>query len=168
MEVPEGVLIDLKAIRPTFHFRWNERAALVTTGRYDATGAVRNPEYEGRWELWDTDPENTDYMVMRIQHPDGSFRHPGQWLVDRMRFMNPERWAGDVHKMLEELIDAPEVLREAGTERDQDDLIEMVGNWAEWVYAPKEQVTKSYDEMAIEHAAHQAQRAVAAPATPTP
>lgn len=136
--IPDDVLSGLKDIRSDMHLRWNPTAVLVKAGDIDALGKVRAPEYEPRWELWDKDPEGAEYMIMRLQADEtGAFRQPGQWLLDRAKFMNPERWGGNLHKMMQELVEHPEMLREAGTEKDSDDLIEAIGNAAQWHATPK-------------------------------
>lgn len=136
--IPDYVLSGLKDIRADMHLRWNPTAKLAKAGDIDATGKVRAPEYEPRWELWDKDPEGAEYMIMRLQWDETeAFREPGQWLLDRAKFMNPERWGGDLNKMMQELVEHPELLREAGTEKDSDDLIEAIARAASWHATPK-------------------------------
>jgi hypothetical protein len=131
MEVPESVALGLRNIRSGLHLRWNVAAVKRPTG-FDATGKPLEMEVEPRFELWDTDPQGQDYMVMRVQNEDGSFRFPDDRLVERMGRLNPERYGGNVHRMLQAQVDDPETLRELGTQKDTDDLIESVVKWAEW------------------------------------
>jgi hypothetical protein len=137
MEAPQEIVDALRLERHTFEIRWNPKAKLKQKGRYDADGKLVDPTWEGRFELWDTDPYGGEYLFMRLQTPEGGFRAPGWWLVERVKMLNPERWAGRLDKMEEYFIERPELLREAGTIQDSDDLIEAVGNWADWVATPK-------------------------------
>lgn len=138
MEVPEHIAEGLRNIRSGLRLQWNPRAVLTAAGGLDANGLkVKDPEYEPRWELWDTDPEGHDYMVMRVQNVDGSFRYIGDWLVEYVGMLNPAKWGGDIHAMIEALIDDPTALQEAGTEKDSDDLIDAAARWAAWVGTPK-------------------------------
>jgi hypothetical protein len=164
-EAPESVVIDLKAIRSTFELRFNPTSIMRRPGSIDAEGGIVLPECEPRWELWDTSAEGKHYRVMKLQEEDGSYRQPGQWLIDHLRFFNPERFNGDVNLMLMELMDEPNRLRELGTENDSDDFIEMLSKWAAYVATPKQRVVKDLSELAAEHASHKAARAAARAAT---
>jgi hypothetical protein len=144
MEVPDYVVEGLTNIREGLHLRWNPRAVMVKEGKYDAQGKLVDPTFDPRWELWDTDPNGKEYRVMRLQLPDGSFRPPGQWLIDRIWKLHPARYNNDVHKMARELIDDPELFREIGTKKDSDDAIEAAANWAQWVATPKSGRALSY------------------------
>lgn len=138
MEVPQEVLEDLQTIRQDFELRWNPTAVLNRAGSFDAEGNPKaQPIYEPRFELWDRDPQGRHYMVMRVQEPDGSFRFPDQRMVDHLKMVNPERYGGNVAAMVKALVDDPTALRELGTQKDTDDLIEAVANWAEWCETPK-------------------------------
>lgn len=152
-EAPESVLIGLKNIRQTFELVWNPRAVRVKAGGFDASGAVIQSEYDPRWELWDTDPDGARYMVCRLQYGDGSFRQPGQWLVDHMNFFNPEKWGGDADKMIQALVEDHNEHLEFLRNNDSDDFIEMVSKWGAWGALTKSYVPKSFDEMAKEAAA---------------
>ena len=164
---PESVLIGLRSIRETFELRFNRKAVLLKPGGYDASGVVTTPEYDPRWELWDTDSEGATYRVMRLQTgPDedlrfpegGQFKSPGQWLVDLLNFMNPARFNGDLNQMLHEVLEEPDKLREIGTEQDSDDLFEMVSKDAARTRSTTVPVLKTLDELAAEHEAWRAAR----------
>lgn len=136
-EVPESVRIGLENIRPGMHLRWNQKGKVVTPGGYDVTGGVFTPpEYEPRWEVWDTDPQGVEYHVMTLQTIDGDFRQAGEWIVFHLRRMNPENYDSIQH-MMQVMIDEPELLREIGTQKDSDDAIEAVTKWAQWCETPK-------------------------------
>lgn len=135
--VPDYVSEGLKDIRADMHLRWNPKAVLTKPGSYDAVGKLREPEYEPRWEVWDKDPEGGEYMIMRLQHMDGEFRQPGQWLLDRIQMLDPARYGGDPAKLVQEMVEHPELLREAGTQKDSDDLIEAISRAAQWSETPK-------------------------------
>lgn len=134
--VPEYVTEGLADIRETLELRWNPKAKLLNPGHVDATGKVKDPEYDSRWEVWDTDPEGAEYMVMRLQTMDGAFRAPGEWLLRRMKFLNPARWPSLDH-MIKELVEEPEIMREAGTQEDSDDFLDAVSKAAAWHETPK-------------------------------
>lgn len=138
MEVPEHIAEGLANIRSGMRLKWEPRAVLTAEGGLDVNGLkIKDPEYEPRWEVWDTSPEGENYMVMRVQNVDGSFRQIGDWLVAHINMLNPERYGGDVDAMLKALIDDPTALREVGTEKDSDDLIDAASKWAQWVETPK-------------------------------
>lgn len=124
MEAPEHIVEGLRNIREGIHLQWNPKAVLIETGTIDAFGKVKDPKYDSRFELWDKDPDGHDYMVMRLQNIDGSFRPPGDWLLDVVRKTNPERFGGDVNKLIKAMVEDPELFREVGTKKDSDDLIE--------------------------------------------
>jgi len=144
MEAPAHITEGLQSIRSGFNLRWNVRAVLIKTGSYDVNGKAREAEYEPRWELWDVDPDGQEYMVMRLQNPDGSFRPPGDWLVQHIWKIHPGRYGGSVEKMLKALMEEPEVLREIGTMKDSDDAIDAAANWAAWTQTPKSGSGLSY------------------------
>jgi hypothetical protein len=146
MEAPESVVIGLRNIRENLHLRWNPTAVRVKPGHIDASGAVIQAEFDPRFELWDKVDGQPEYKVMTLQHEDGSFRAPGQWLVDLINMVNPERWDGDVNKMLAHFQDRPEQLREEVAEKDFDDFTEMVARWAGWVTTPKSRVLTNHCE----------------------
>lgn len=137
MEVPEHIAEGLRNIRSGMHLRWEPRAVLLVEGGLDINGLViKDPEHDPRWEVWDTTPEGQEYMVMRVQNVDGSFRQVGDWLVHHIGMLNPERW-DSAEAMVAALIDDPTALRESGTEKDSDDLIDAASKWAAWVETPK-------------------------------
>ena len=140
---PDYVDQELRNIREDFELRWNPKAVLVKAGSYDATGKLRDPVYEPRFELWDRDPNGRDYRVMRLQHPDGSFRAPGQWLITHLQKINPARYGGNLERMLREL-EEHNTLKEVGTIKDSDDLIEAASNWAAWHETPKSGAALTY------------------------
>ncbi len=145
MEVPDHLKEALSNIREGLHFRYNRKAVLKEPGQLAASGVlVKDPEYEPRFEIWDTDPYGKLYMVMRVQHNDGSFRFPDDRLIEHIWMLHPARYNGDVRKMVMAQIDNPETLREMGTKKDSDDLIEAIANWAEWVQTPKSGSAISY------------------------
>lgn len=135
--VPESVEEGLRAIRSGLHLRWNPKGAVKVPGGYDAEGGVIEPVYEPRWEVWDVDPQGAEYRICTIQTREGEFQPADERVVRHLQIMNPENWGGSVARMIEELVDEPERLRELGTEKDFDDLAEAVSRLAEWVETPK-------------------------------
>lgn len=144
MEAPslnETLVTRIREQRPSFELRWNPTSRLRTGGSIDATGTVRQPEYEGRYELWDKTPDSPPYQVLTCQWPDGSYRHPDDWLVELLERINPARFDGSVHKLLHQLVDQQEELREKVLDDDWDDFCEMVAKWATYAAAPKTRVS---------------------------
>lgn len=144
MEVPDYVVEGLTNIREGLHLRWNPKAVMLKEGKYDALGKLIDPTFDPRWELWDTDPDGKEYMVMRLQFPDGSFRHPGQWLVDRLWQFHPEKYNNDLVKLLKATVEDPELARELRIREDSDEMIEGIGNFAGYLATPKSAAGLSY------------------------
>lgn len=136
-EAPQSVVEGLRNVREGLHLRWNPRAKVLRPGQYDASGDLLPPIYEPRWELWDKDPEGGEYKVMTLQGPDGSFRPPGEWLVELMRLMDPARYGGSVNRMLRALVDEHNASLQQVSEEDFDDLAEQVAKWAIYERTPK-------------------------------
>lgn len=137
MEIPENIAEGLRNIRSGMRLKWEPRAVLSVEGGLDVNGLkIKDPEYDPRWEVWDTTPDGLDYMVMRVQEMDGSFRHADERLLQHLNMLNPERWSS-AEAMVQALIDDPTALQECGTQKDSDDLIEAAGNWAAWSETPK-------------------------------
>lgn len=137
MEVPEHIAEGLRNIRGGMHLRWEPRAVLTAEGGLDVNGLkIKDPEYDPRWEVWDTTPDDLEYMVMRVQEVDGSFRHADDRLLQHIGMLNPERWSS-ADAMVQALIDDPTALQEAGTMKDSDDLIDAASKWAAWAELPK-------------------------------
>ena len=137
MEAPKYIQDALANIRSTLHLRWNPKAVLLKTGDYDVTGKATRPTYDPRFEVWDKDPHGREYMVMRVQTPNGDFKYPGEWLVEGIWKLHPEKYDNDVAKLLQAQIDDPETLREIGEKKDSDNLIDAVCDWAKYVATPK-------------------------------
>lgn len=136
-EVPESVRIGLEAIRETLHLRWNPHAVRVKPGYVDASGVVVPAEWDPRWELWDVDALGQPYKIMTLQHEDGSFKPPGDWLVELIRFVHPQRWDGDPNKMIEALVDDPMRRLEEVSDQDWDDFTDWVASFTDWAIRPK-------------------------------
>lgn len=128
-EVPESVAEGLRGIRSGLHLRWNPRARVVIPGGFDVHGSPTEPTYDARWELWDIDPDGRAYKVMTLQNADGSFRPPGQWLVDLVWIMNPARYGGDVSKMLRALVDDHNDKLQQVADDDFEELADAVVEW---------------------------------------
>lgn len=139
-EVPESVAIGLRNVRETLHLRWNPQAVRVKPGYIDASGTVIPAEWDPRWELWDIDAHGKPYKIMTLQHNDGSFKPPGDWLVELINFLNPARWDGDPHKMIAALVDEPVNRLEEVCDADAEDLFRAVASWGWWVMHDKEPV----------------------------
>jgi len=138
MEIPKQLVEDLKKVRRNFELRLNPKAVCVNAAHIDACGLKRGDAvFDPRFELWDKDPYGKEYKVMTVQESDGSFRFPDQRLVDHLNKVNPEHYGGNLHAMVAALIDDPEALRELGTKKDTDELIDSVAKWAEWCETPK-------------------------------
>jgi hypothetical protein len=139
--LPDGLQKALKDVRWGLHLRWNPTAVLRAAGSFDASGKLKKePEYEPRWELWDTDAENREYKVMSIQWPSGEYRSPDFWIIELLNYMNPARFGGDVSRMLRQIVDEPNRELENMTEREIDDLCEMAAKWYYYADQPKQRV----------------------------
>jgi hypothetical protein len=142
--LPEGLQQALNDIREGIHLRWNPTAVLIASGSFDASGKLKkDPQYDPRWELWDTDAEGKEYKIMSIQWPNGEFRRPDFWLVELINYMNPARYGGNINRMLREMVDEPNAELENIAERDIDDLIEMAAKWHYYADQPKQRVLTS-------------------------
>lgn len=137
MEAPKHIQDALANIRSTLHLRWNSKAVMLEKGSYDILGGRIDPVWDPRFEVWDTDAEGREYMVMRVQTGEGVFRYPGEWLVEGIWKLHPEKYDNDLHKLVQAHIDDPDLLREIGTKKDSDNLIEAVGDWAQYGETPK-------------------------------
>jgi len=88
------------------HARWNPQAKVIEEWSIDVNGDARGKKFDGRWELWDTDADNRPYMVARLEK-DGEFVPLGQWVIKFMYDINPANYDGDMHKVIEALVDKP-------------------------------------------------------------
>jgi hypothetical protein len=133
VEVPESVRIGLANISPSLHARWNPRAVLKRGWSFDVNGQPRGREYEGRWTLWARDVFGVEYKVTTLVAPDGGFIPLGDWVVEMMNFMNPERFGGDMSKMIEELVDKPNEDVSRVGERQFRELVDYLADlcWSE-------------------------------------
>jgi hypothetical protein len=142
--LPDGLQHALAEIRFGLRLVWNPGARVVRPGSFDAFGTVRTgPVYDGRWELWDTDPDGKDYKVTTVQEPDGAYRAPGFWLVELLNYMNPARFGGSVEKLTQELVDKPNAAMLEVDDKQFDDLAEMAARWHFWADLPKSRVLTS-------------------------
>lgn len=107
MEAPESIRIGLANIRPTLHLRWNRQARVVGEASFDVNGNPRKVEFDPRWEIWDTDESGREYRVTTLEGPKGEFVPPGEWVLELMALINPANYGGDLHKMVEALVDKP-------------------------------------------------------------
>lgn len=129
MEVPESVVIGLRNVRPTFNLRWNPKARNIGERSFDVMGNPREITWDGRWELWDTDNMGIDYPVMTLEDKHGDFMPPGDWLVETVNMINPARYGGDVSKMIEELVDKPNLELERLGEKSWEDLVDSLAKY---------------------------------------
>lgn len=138
MNAPAHLQEGLANIRSGLRLQFNPRAVLVEVGKIGADGRVATkPSYEGRWEVWDTDPDGGDYIVFRCQDAKEQYLPPGEWVVERMRRWNPERFNGNVERMIEEFLAESERTREEMSARDAKSLFDAVAKEAAWVALPK-------------------------------
>jgi hypothetical protein len=107
MEVSVDVELGLKAIRDTFKLLLNPKGRAVGGRSFDVMGNPREGAYEARWELWDKDVSGREYKVVTLEDRDGGFMPPDQRLVDFINLINPERYGGEVEKMIDALVDSP-------------------------------------------------------------
>jgi len=128
VEVPEDVKVGLANIRPTLHARWNPLAKVVGERSYDANGMPRQLDHDPRWEVWDTDESGREYRVAMLEAPDGTFLPLGAWVLKLMHDINPANYDGDMHRMIQHLVDQPN--EDVGRVSDQsyEDLLEYLAD----------------------------------------
>jgi len=127
VQPPEDVVIGLRNVRDTFDLRFNRTAKVVGGASFDVNGNPRKPEFEARWELWDTDPAGNEYKVMTVEKEE-KYVPPGYWLVELVRLIDPARYGGDLSKMVQALVDEPNARMDALDEDHLNDLIEYLGD----------------------------------------
>jgi len=121
------------------HLRWNPQCFLRKT-TFDGLGRPKDRVWEARWEVWCEDSEGQPYKITVVQGPErngepGEYREPDQRLVDMLNLCNPERWGGDIRKMVHALVDEPNAVLRAAEERDwnqwSDDIGKEVAQYAQ-------------------------------------
>lgn len=105
-EVPESVRIGLASIRQSLHVRYNRKAVPVESATTDVNGDPYVLRYEPRWELWDKDEHGQEYKITTLSGPDGEFVPVGEWVIEYFQLINPENYGGDMHKMVDALVDS--------------------------------------------------------------
>lgn len=129
---PDYVDESLKRVRVTMHLRWNPRAFVIRAGSFDPYGQPVAPKYEGRYEVWDTDAEGAEYKIMQVQDDKGEFMLPSQWLLDTLDMFNPERYGGDITRMMKLLEERGDRLRGI-EEKDFNNLLDAVASsWIDY------------------------------------
>jgi len=113
----------LRRIRGGIHLRWNRAAVVVKEGHYEATGVLRAPEYEPRWELWDVDQHGSLYMITRLQTNDGGFLPADNRVVRLMERQARviETFDGDPSKAIEAQVDLTNAAMQVMAEKDRKD-----------------------------------------------
>lgn len=132
-EVPEDVQIGLRNIKQTLHARWNPTARYLSGASFDVNGNPRKVTYDPRWEIWDTDESGREYRVTILDGRDGEFVDLGMWVVEMMNKLNPERYGGDLHKMIEALVDQPNLAVDKVGNDTYEELINFLADlcWSE-------------------------------------
>lgn len=139
--LPDGFEEKLRGVREGLHLRWNPKAKVRKAGAFDVYGNVAvEPEYDGRWELWDNTIEGKEYMVMTIREPGGGYKHPGDWLITLLNKINPANYGGSVGKMVEALVDDKNRTALEVGDKDFEDLIEQATKWVLHKGVPKTRV----------------------------
>lgn len=128
MEVPFDVAESLRSIRSTLRLVYNPTGKLVGGHSFDVNGQPREKLYEPRWELWDTDANGVDYKLTTLEDVEGGYRPPDQRIVELVRLINPERYDGDISKMIEALVDEPNNYIEGLNESRFEELVEHLGD----------------------------------------
>jgi hypothetical protein len=133
VEVPEDVRIGLANIDPTLHARWNPLARVVGGHSFDVNGNPRHLTHDSRWELWAKDVFGKEYRITVLEDEQGGFVPLGHWVVDMMNFMNPANYDGDLSRMVEKLVDAPNRDVERVGKRQFEELIDFLADlcWTE-------------------------------------
>jgi len=127
---PESVVEGLKAIKPTFELRWNNRARFKSGSSYDVNGNARKVVYDPRWELWDRDVDGLRYKLMTLEDAEtGEFLPPGDWLLQLVRLIDPARYGGDVSRMIKALIDDKNEYVRKVCQQDWERLVDAASNY---------------------------------------
>lgn len=137
MEAPLHIVEGLKGIRSGLHLKWNNAAKYIPGTGWDAHGKIKDAGYEPRWEVWDEDAQGKPYRVMTLESPTGEFLPPGEWLIEHINYRNPERFGGDVEKMLKALVDEPNDIRRYASQKGVKEMHEYIANWWWRAAAPK-------------------------------
>jgi hypothetical protein len=132
VEVPVDVAAGLASVRQTLHVRWNPTAQVVGARSFDVNGNARQLTHEARWELWDRDEFGVEYKVATLEGPDGGFLPLGTWVLELVAQINPANYGGDIHRMVEALIDKPNADVARLGEKSYEQLIEYLADlsWA--------------------------------------
>lgn len=132
-EVPESVRIGLESIRPTLHCRYNRKAKAVESAAVDVNGDPYILEYKPRWELWDKDAHGNEYKITTLEDEDGGFIPLGEWVIEYFQLINPANYDGDMHKMIEALVDSENRDTERLNESTFEDLLDFFADlmWKE-------------------------------------
>lgn len=139
MEVPEDVRIGLANIRQTLRARWNPLAKVTEEWSFDANGEARHKKHEGRWELWDTDESGRDYKITMLEK-DGQYVPLGMWVVALVQQINPANYDGDMHRMIEALVDKPNHDIERLGQQQFEELTDYLADLQWHVNTPKSRV----------------------------
>ena len=135
---PEHIDEELQRIDPTFRLKWEPRCAMngVSTHR-DENGRIIKPTFEGRFELWATDTAGRDYVVQVLETEEGEFKPPGDWLVQRRRQLNPERFGGSTDEMVRRHVEIPAAERERKLQEESDNAVDDGIDWGLQTETPK-------------------------------
>lgn len=137
--IPEGFLDRLREVRSSFYVKWNRQAVIEKKGRYDAAGRRVPPVFGGRWEIWDQPETSEAYKLMVVRGPGEEYRPLSGALIQRLQRLNPEHYDGDLNKLWAAVTEDEE-LRAQAHERDGDEFLEAVAEWAYWCQLPKQRV----------------------------
>jgi hypothetical protein len=133
VEVPEDVRVGLRNIRAGLHARWNPLARFQSGHSFDANGDPRKVEYDPRWELWDTDEFGVEYRITMLEGVDGEYVPLGTWVLELMHTINPANYGGDMHRMVEQLVDRPNDSVAKLGDRTYEDVLDYLADlcWSE-------------------------------------
>lgn len=134
------VVEELQRLDPQLDVRWEPKGKMVSRGSYDVMGRVKNPVYEGRWEIihYDTSVKTAEWRAwtriclvtqpievapgLKAMSADGEYAPLGAWLVEFMR--QADRANQEGARRLRERLDAMNDRQDqAGVDGD-DDAIE--------------------------------------------
>ena len=142
MEPSADIVIALRGVRPTFELIFNPVARIAKERSFDANGDARVKEFEGRWELWDTDVDNIRYKVCTLESPGRQFKHPDMKFVELIRLVDPARYDGDLSKMVEAMVDRHNEDLVSGLEEAT--FNEVAGSMAEYFVQQKKGFSGMY------------------------
>lgn len=130
MEAPEAIVTGLRNIRPTFSLVLNPRGRVIGERSFDVNGHPREVTWDPRWELWDRDADGIAYKVMTLEDAETrGYLPPDQRFLDFVNLINPERYGGNVEKVIQALVDDANEYVKHLAQKDFESLTDSLSNY---------------------------------------